>query len=220
MSINKALLKYGYSNFSLHILEYCDKNSCIDREQFYMDLFQPEYNINPTAGSRLGTKHSDESREKIAASRLGVKLTPETREKLSKAKLGLKNNFFGQTHSEFSKKLMSESKMGSKNHFFGQTHSNEARESIRNKLIGYVHSEEIKTKMSKARGFTIFVFSLDKEFLFEFVSSQAAGRYFNCSHAHVMKYTRSGQIFKDQSKTHTMYVLLTYIYTYICRFYL
>ena len=30
--IYKALLKYGYSNFSLEILEYCDKMSTISKE--------------------------------------------------------------------------------------------------------------------------------------------------------------------------------------------
>lgn len=30
-----SLLKYGYSNFSLDILEYCDSNILIKREQYY-----------------------------------------------------------------------------------------------------------------------------------------------------------------------------------------
>ena len=33
MTICKALLKYGYSNFSLEILEYCDRDKVINREQ-------------------------------------------------------------------------------------------------------------------------------------------------------------------------------------------
>ena len=50
-AIYSALLKYGYSNFSLEILEYCDSSNLIEREQFYMDLLRPEYNILKTAGS-------------------------------------------------------------------------------------------------------------------------------------------------------------------------
>lgn len=34
--INKALIKYGYSNFQLEIIEYCDSNACIKLEQHYM----------------------------------------------------------------------------------------------------------------------------------------------------------------------------------------
>ena len=48
--IYAALLEYDYSNFNLEILEYCDKNCKTDREQYYLDLLEPEYNISKTAG--------------------------------------------------------------------------------------------------------------------------------------------------------------------------
>jgi len=57
-TVYKALLKYGHSNFRLDILEYCDKESLIKREQHYIDLLKPEYNILKMAGSRLGSKQS------------------------------------------------------------------------------------------------------------------------------------------------------------------
>lgn len=50
MLIYRALLKYGYSMHSLEILEYCDKSSLIQREQYYLDLLKPEYNILLKAG--------------------------------------------------------------------------------------------------------------------------------------------------------------------------
>ncbi len=53
-----AIKKYGFSNFSLKILEFCDKHSVLGREQHYMDLLKPKYNVNPKAGSRLGAKDS------------------------------------------------------------------------------------------------------------------------------------------------------------------
>ena len=57
MNICKALLKYGYSNFSISILEYCDSNNRLVREQYYIDLLQPEYNIKKKAGSSVGYLH-------------------------------------------------------------------------------------------------------------------------------------------------------------------
>jgi hypothetical protein len=48
--IYKSLLKYGYSAFSLEILEYCDIKDTIKREQFYIDSLNPEYNILKIAG--------------------------------------------------------------------------------------------------------------------------------------------------------------------------
>lgn len=58
MTINKAILKYGLNNFSLEIIEYCDKLVLIEREQFYLDTLKPEYNLLKVAGSKLGFKHS------------------------------------------------------------------------------------------------------------------------------------------------------------------
>jgi group I intron endonuclease len=59
--IDFALLKYGYSNFRLEILEYCEKKETVSREQHYFDLFKPEYNILKVAGSTLGFRHSQET---------------------------------------------------------------------------------------------------------------------------------------------------------------
>jgi group I intron endonuclease len=67
-AIYSALLKYGYYNFKLEILEYCEQNILISREQFYLDLLKPEYNICKIAGSTFGKVHSISTREKIANS--------------------------------------------------------------------------------------------------------------------------------------------------------
>jgi group I intron endonuclease len=59
MAINRALFKYGYSNFTLEIIEYCEPSDVIVREQFYLDLLKPEYNILVKAGSSFGYQHSE-----------------------------------------------------------------------------------------------------------------------------------------------------------------
>ena len=51
MPINVALLKYGYTNFSLTILEICDKDSLMSREKHFFEVHSPEYNILNTPGS-------------------------------------------------------------------------------------------------------------------------------------------------------------------------
>lgn len=70
-AINSALLKYGYSNFKLEILEYCKPDQLISREQYYIDFLKPEYNICKTAGSTLGKIHSESTKEKIRNSTRG-----------------------------------------------------------------------------------------------------------------------------------------------------
>ena len=62
----KALLKYGYSNFSIDILEYCEPNVKISREQYYIVLLKPEYNILKKAGSNLGFKHSEATKLRMS----------------------------------------------------------------------------------------------------------------------------------------------------------
>ena len=88
MIINKSLLKNGYSNFRLEILEYCAPEECIKREQFYIDTLKPEYNILKIAGSSLGHKHTEETLIKFKER----KLTPDQLEKLRAHLIKLNKN--------------------------------------------------------------------------------------------------------------------------------
>jgi len=62
--LQRSFNKYGYSSFSFEILEYCDVELLIEREQFYLDTLKPHYNIAKIAGNCLGVKHSPESNYK------------------------------------------------------------------------------------------------------------------------------------------------------------
>lgn len=79
--IYKALLKYKFNNFTLDILEYCDTNKQIllQREQYYLDLLKPQYNIMKNAGSTLGFKHSKTTIEHMKLSRTGKTHTDYTK---------------------------------------------------------------------------------------------------------------------------------------------
>lgn len=108
--ICRALLKYGYSSFRLEILEYCDPSSIIEREQYYIDLLKPEYNILQVAGSLFGYKHTSESLEKMRE--IALNRSDETKSKLREAALGktynhteetkikLRDAILGKKHSE------------------------------------------------------------------------------------------------------------------------
>lgn len=67
--IRKAILKYDYHNFMIGILEYCSINQLIEREQFYINVLAPKYNILTVAKFSLGYKHSFESLNKMSQSR-------------------------------------------------------------------------------------------------------------------------------------------------------
>lgn len=62
MLINASILKYGLDNFTLEILEYCSPELVLSKEQYYLDLYKPEYNILKVAGSSKGYKHTPESK--------------------------------------------------------------------------------------------------------------------------------------------------------------
>ena len=63
--MERALLKYGFSNFSLEILEYCNLDNLLEREQYYLDKLNSDYNIVEKAVSTLGYKHTEESIKKM-----------------------------------------------------------------------------------------------------------------------------------------------------------
>jgi group I intron endonuclease len=71
--ISRALIKYGYSNFSVTILEYCIESELDVKEQYYFDKLNPQYNIQKIAGgSSKGLKLSEETKSKISKSLKGV----------------------------------------------------------------------------------------------------------------------------------------------------
>ena len=103
--IYNALLKDGYENFSLEILEYCSIEKLLKREKHFIDFVSPEYNIilDPTLPPMSGRKHSD-----------------ETKIIMSDAKKGENNPMFGQNHTEESKTIMSDAKKGDNNPMYNK----------------------------------------------------------------------------------------------------
>jgi group I intron endonuclease len=81
MAICCALLKHGYSNFSITILEYCEVSELLTREKYYIDLLVSEYNIvkDPTLPPMSGRKHSDATKKIM----LGRTHSEETKTKMS-----------------------------------------------------------------------------------------------------------------------------------------
>lgn len=64
LALQRAFHKYGYDNFEFIILENCEENKLLEREQHYLNSIKPEYNICKTAGNCLGITHSEETKQK------------------------------------------------------------------------------------------------------------------------------------------------------------
>lgn len=161
MHINRALLLHGYSSFSLSILDYIEidklskdqaKAKILECEQFYIDTLNPRYNINPIAGSRLGSQHSDKTIALMSESKKG---------KYS----GENNPFFGKTHSSEVRLKLSEIKKNKKG-------ENSPR-------YGKLNSEE--TKALRAKKVFVYSNDSPSIILLEFSSYTNACLHFNCN---------------------------------------
>lgn len=92
--------KYGNDDLLCSVVEYIeDTNLLIEREQYYIDNLNPEFNICRIAGNKLGTIHTEETKNKMKIKRIGRKPalglvhSEEYKEILSKQ---LKGNKFAQ----------------------------------------------------------------------------------------------------------------------------
>lgn len=192
--IYQALLKYGHSNFTLEILEYCKSTvDVIVKEQYYIDLFKPEYNICKTAGSPLGRKHSEEAKQKIAASRLGSKHSEETKAMMSKAAVG-------REFSDVTRDKLRESRIGKK-------HSAETLSKLIAAKLGIERSEETKAKIKAFQstrekhpvaGLKIEVTDIKTGETTLYDSARKAAIGLGTNHNTIRNYLKSKKLFQDR----------------------
>jgi len=196
-SIYKALLKYGHSNFRLEILEYCEAADVLEREQYYLNLFKPQYNILKTAGSILGFKHSQETKRKLAEANKGKILSELTKDKMSDSKKGEENPCFGR--------------IGENHPMFGITHTEETKAKMSAAKKGVKLSQETRAKLSYAAsnkteqhlaktkaalGTAVVVLSLETNETTEYPSIREAARALKTSGVTISKYAQNSKIFR------------------------
>lgn len=87
--LQNSFNKHGKKNFYVEILEVCLPEECLNKEQYWIDLLKPHYNMLKTAGSPKGTICTLETREKLRNSL--NKFYKENPEKLEKLKILWKN---------------------------------------------------------------------------------------------------------------------------------
>lgn len=91
--LQNAFNKYGENCFEFNIIEIVDnENMLIEREQWYINKLNPIYNICRVAGSSLGLKRSNETKNKIRLANLGTK-HPEWRNDIKSKSQGGDNHW-------------------------------------------------------------------------------------------------------------------------------
>ena len=160
VKLQRAWNKHGAEAFEFSLIEIVpDVMRLIEREQHWLDATSAAwvgYNITPTAGSLLGMKHSEETRQKMSSAAKGKKKSPEAvektraalkgrkmtdeqKQKMRDAKLGKKRG----PHSAETKAKMSAARLGI-------PLSKEAVQKIAEKNRGSKQSQEEKARRGKA----------------------------------------------------------------------
>ena len=137
--------KYGFDDFVFTILEECNKDNLMEREQYYIDVLKPWFNSRLIAESNAGYKHTEGAKKKIGESKIGKKLSKEHRDAL---KVGWEKRRLIPMSQETRIKF-SEAAKGRKPWSAGLTKETDARlKSASDKKMGKVVKQETRDKIS------------------------------------------------------------------------
>ena len=92
--------KYGEIDLQFSILLGCEKKDLLKIEQYFIDSYNPYFNILKIAGSSLGIKRSDETKQKQKLLKLGIKKSEESNRKRSETMKGIR---LGEKRGKYNK---------------------------------------------------------------------------------------------------------------------
>ena len=113
--LQRSYNKHGADNFKYETIEECEKDKLIEKEQYYIDLFDSYnngYNCCPKAGSPLGVKHTDEARKNMSNSQKGKSGNRKGKKHSQESKNKIKEARKRQVFSKETGKKMSKSRTG------------------------------------------------------------------------------------------------------------
>ena len=180
--------KYGLSAIKTEVLEYCNIEDLIEREQYYLDLLKPHFNIRIIAEGNMKIKLSQEHCYKISQANKGKKFSKEHCKRISESKKGVKKGK-GKPCSEETKKKISmankgritsdETKRKLSITSTGRFHSRESIERARLKILGSKMTEEQKKKLSVAKQINVYQYDLNMVFIRKWDSMTKASKELN-----------------------------------------
>ena len=138
--LGKAIKKYGEQAFE--IMPIASAKTLENLKEVEKDLivqFQTKvpfgYNLTDGGDGVFGFKQSEEQKKHNGDLKRGTKHSEETKQKMKIAHLGENNHFYGKNHTEEAKRKNAEAHIG-KQAMLGKTHSAETKEKIRQSRLG------------------------------------------------------------------------------------
>lgn len=179
--------KYGWDNFRLGILEYINiydlnkdkyeiKSVILDREQYYLNKINPSLNINKTAGSTLGYKHTEEMRKTMGLLRKGKSINGITVKVLDKHNVVI--NIFPTITS-------------------AAKHYNVDNRTL-SKYIKEGYSLNNLRFEATFKDFRVWVFDKECNIIDVFTTANKAANFWGIYHTILHRYLRSGKIWKNK----------------------
>ncbi|MFP3859267.1 MAG: GIY-YIG nuclease family protein [Bacteroidales bacterium] len=132
--------KLGWKSFCFGVIEYCDENELLEKEQYYYEKMKPFYNVWKHVYNAEGRKYTKRQLKIFKENKHPIKDREKFREKLREAWKKRKASMSPEDLKEV---------MGEK--FRGKKHSKETKEAYSKKRKGIPKSEEMKEKMRLAR---------------------------------------------------------------------
>lgn len=170
--LQRAWIKHGEKNFKFEVLEECDPDQCLIREQYYLDTLMPwnyeiGYNLSKVSGG--GDKVSYHPNLEGIKKKHSINGKERWNKKTEKDRIAYSNKMKGDGNPNWrggssigncldcgkqilptNKRCMICSKIGENNPFYGKTHDEKTKQKLSIIHTGRKLSDDIKTKCKKA----------------------------------------------------------------------
>ena len=172
--LQRAVNKHGIENFEFLMLEKCKPEECRDKEQFWINLLNPEYNLVKNSRGGFYGKRSIETIEKLR----------ESKRKVDVYQFDLKGNFITKYRS-----ISDAARAINKNE---ACHIGDVCRGKRNRAYGYLWSFTETPPIDNT--LTIYQYDLNGNFIEEFNSWKKIAILFNTTAETVTKFIKNQNI--------------------------
>lgn len=191
--LQNAFNKYGRENFIFEVLELCEKENLIHREQYYLNILlcanvnntffnKRGYNILRIAKNSVGFKHSEETKKKISEIQIGKKVSQKVKDLL----------YYYSKDRIVSEETREKSRLAK----LGFKHTEETKEKLRQINIGKKFSKEHVEKIINAQIKPVILINITINTIITFSSYKDCAKYLNISKGYVSYLIKNQKIFK------------------------